>query len=293
MSTIGIAPRLPLLGPPPEAPQFHFWTVALDLNDPDVRAEMRFAGEDEFRWTAGVEVLPYPTDPPFGWNHCDTGTMRDKDLLAEGRDWRTFDPFIAYVPEFCTGMGAGPWEQFQSRADKVLLASDAYSAERQLAFGQPNEENPSLDDTNLVVLGSNVGPTEGLALLEDAGAQTARAYVIHATPAIATMWASNRLLLWMGDRIVTVATRTPVIVGHGYVDVDPDAAPGPVGDTEWAFVTGPVFGARGPLTPLTEELSESLDRTNNDLNYIAEREMLVGWDGYLQAGVLIDRSATP
>jgi hypothetical protein len=207
----------------------------------------------------------------------------------------TFEAFTAYVPEFCTSYGIGDWERFKARANSVLLATDAFAAERQLAKGLPMGNNPSLNDANLVDLGggSAVGPVEALALLENAGGATGREYVIHATPGAASAWSANRMLLWTGDVIRTVATRTPVIVGTGYIGTDPDTKAGPAGDTDWAFVTGPVFAARGELGELTEEIAEALDRSNNDLVYRAERDILVGWDQVLQAGVRVDRSATP
>jgi hypothetical protein len=291
MSTI-VATVAPIAvdGPLPVAPAFSFFSVALDLDTEEGLMALGIdAGE---RIGGGVSLLPRPTDKPFGFDPCSAGTMREKEEASE-RTVRTFLPFQAYVPEFCSGMGVGPWEEFKANANAVLLATDAYAAERQFAFGLPMGDNPSLNDTNLVVLGSGVGPMEGLALLENAIGGTGRAGVIHATPGIATMWTANRALLWTGDVIRTVATRTPVIVGHGYIETDPDAAPGPTGDQEWAFATGPVFGWRGPLEELAEDIASTLDRSVNDVHYRAERDMLVGWDGVLQAGVLIDRSATP
>jgi len=278
-------------GPLPVAPAFNFFSVALDLNDPAVQAQMFFPDEP-FRWRAGVNVLPRPGELPSGFVPCSTGTMRQKET-SEGRDYGTFDAFTAYIPDFCTAFGIGDWEDFKDQANATILATESFAAERQFAQGQPMEDNPSLDDVNLAVLGSGVGPMEGLALLENAIGGTGRAGVIHATPAIATMWSASRALLWTGDVIRTVATRTPVIVGHGYIGTDPDAAASPTGDTEWAFATGPVFFVRGDLMELSDDIAETLDRDQNDLQYRAERDILVGWDGVLQAGVLIDRSATP
>jgi hypothetical protein len=302
MSTIevGAAPRIALLGPPPVAPAHNLFTVALDLLDPAVQESMGLEYSD--RVWGGVNVWPYPSSKPFGFDNCAEGTMRVKEGSTDDDrpTVRSFIPFTAYIPDACSAIGIGDtWEKFKERADGVLMATEAWAAERQLAHGQPiggsvaDGFQPSLNDTNLISLGADVGPAEGLALLEDAGGQTGRQYVIHATPGIATMWASNRLLLWTGDVIRTVATRTPVIVGHGYIDIDPDAQVGPSSDKEWAFVTGPVFAARGPLMPLSDDIAETLDRDLNDVVYRAEREILVGWDGVLQAGVLIDRSATP
>lgn len=291
MSTLGLAPLLGIDGPLPLAPKHNLLTVVLDLDDPRVREQLGMG--QGARWTAGVNVLPRPTDVPFGFDPCATGTMRVKDSGSE-RDWIEFLPFVAYIPDFCSGMGIGDWERFKQLVDDGLLALESYAAEVQLAQGQPIGSNPSLNDTNLVPLAAGaVGPVEGMALLENAIAATGRQGVIHATPGIGTMWTSRDLLTDEGDALMTVATGTPVVIGYGYVGTDPDAQASPSGDQEWAFATGPVFFGRGPLEELTADIASSLDRSNNDLTYRAEREMLVGWDGVLQAGVLIDRSATP
>lgn len=292
-TTTGIAPYASMSGPRPAALAHNIFTVALDLRDADVREALRIEG----RPSVGVTVWGLPTDTPFGFDYCSAGTMRTKDDGAGATpDMKTFLPFGAYIPEQCSGISMGhDWPGFQSRADDVLEATLAFAAERQLATGYAQGANPSLNDSNLADLGagSAVGPVEALALLENAGAATGRSYVIHATPGAATAWASNRLLLWNGDRAVTVAMRTPVIVGSGYIGTDPDTKPGPAGDTDWAFVTGPVFYWLGEETQLAESIAETMDRATNDVVYRSEVELLVGWDGVLQSGVRIDRSATP
>lgn len=289
MSVIATSAPAAALGPLPSAPAFNLFTVALDLAAADVQAQMGIVG----RWQGGVAVWPRPGEAPLGYDNCATGGTMDVKEEGTPLDNKTFLPFSAYIPDSCTGAGIGDWEEFKSRANSVLLATEAFAAERQLARGYAVGTNPSLNDTNLAVLGSGVGPNEGLALLENAIGATGRAGVLHATPGIATMWAASRQLLWTGDVIRAVATRTPVIVGHGYIGTDPDAAASPTGDTEWAFATGPVFAGRGDLMELDEEIAGTLERTLNDVVYRAERDMVVGWDGALQVGVLIDRSATP
>lgn len=293
MSTIGLAPLLGIDGPLPLAPRHNLFTVALDLDDPQVRADLGIGANA--RWQAGVNVLPRPTATPFGWDPCSEGaTMRPKDS-GSARDWVEFLPFVAYIPDFCSGIGIGSWERFKQLVDEGLLAIESFAAERQLAQGQPMGSNPSLNDANLgpLLAAAAVGPVEGLALLETAIGETARQGVIHVTPGIATSWASEDLISADGSVMRTTACGTPVVIGNGYIGTDPDTHPSPSGDQEYAFATGPVFVGRGPLEELPVDISDALDTSNNDVVYRAERELLVGWDGVLQAGVLIDRSATP
>ena len=291
MSSVALAPLLGIDGPLPRAPRYNLFSVALDLDDPRVREQLGMDQGD--RWQAGVNVLPRPTQTPFGWVPCDTGTMRVKEG-GEARDYITFFPFVAYLPDFCSGFGVGPFADFVRIVEEALTAAESWAAERQLAHGLPADDNPSLNDTNLgALIGTDVSPAEGLALLENEIGETAREGVIHAPPATATYWSQNGLIAPVGDQMRTVAHGTPVVVGNGYIGTDPEAHAAPSGRKEYAFATGPVFAGRGPVRESSGPIGEWMDRELNNVDYRAERQMLVGWDGALQAGVRIDRSVTP
>jgi hypothetical protein len=49
-----------------------------------------------------------------------------------------------------------------------------------------------------------------------------------------------------------------------------------------------VFAERGGLIRLSDDPAAVLDRDDNTVVYRAERDILVGWDGQLQAAVLVD-----
>ncbi len=293
MSSIATAPLLGIDGPLPLAPKFNLFTVALDLDDPRVREQLGIGQGD--RWQAGVNVLPRPVQTPFGWTPCSAGTMRVKDD-GSSRDYLTFYPFVAYLPDFCSGLGVGDWERFIDITNDALLATEVFAAERQLARGSPEGQNPSLNDNALDaahLVGADVSPAEGLALLENEIGETARQGVIHVAPATATYWAKDYLIEADGDIMRTVAHGTPVVVGNGYIGTDPDLLPAPSGRKEYAFATGPVFAGRGDVRESDGPIGEYLDREVNDVVYRAERLLLVGWDGALQVAVRIDRSVTP
>lgn len=292
MSSVALAPLLGIDGPLPLAPKFNFFSVALDLDDPRVREQLGIAQGD--RWQAGVNVVPRPTQTPLGWEPCSAGTMRTKEN-GEARDWFEFLPFVAYIPDFCSAMGIGDFERFKELVEDALFALESYAAELQFASGSPIGTNLSLNHSSVddLGVGSAVGPIEGAALLENAIGETGRAGVLHVTPGIATSLAANDLVYQNGDVLRTIARDTAVIVGNGYIGTDPDTKASPSGDTEWAFATGPVFAGRGPVRESDGPISEWLDREVNDVTYRGERELLVGWDGALLAGVRIDRSATP
>ncbi len=293
MSTMATAPLLGIDGPLPLASRFGFFSVALDLNNSADRARLGMAATD--RWEAGVNVLPVPTQTPLGWLPCSAGTMRVKEA-GEQRDWATFLPFVAYIPDFCSGLGVGSFDEWRGIIESTLTAAESYAAEYQFAKGQPEGENPSLNDSTLNashLVGADVSPAEGLALLETEIGRTARQGVIHAAPATATYWAKDYLIEPDGDVMRTVAHGTPVIVGNGYIGTDPDLLASPTGRKEYAFATGPVFAGRGQVRESEGPIGEWLDRSINDVTYRAERLMLVGWDTVLQVAVRIDRSVTP
>ena len=121
--------------------------------------------------------------------------------------------------------------------------------------------------------------------------------VIHAPPGQVAAWTSKgELISKDGEGLLrTTGNWTPVVSGYGYLDIDPDELSGrrkrryAVGIRDWPDRR---WGGGG-FTELAEDIAQALNRENNDVVYRAEREILVGWDTVLQAGVLIDRSASP
>lgn len=279
MSTTSYAPPDVARAVAPRPPLYNLFSVAEPF-------------PDGVRWQAGVRVFGYAEDTPFGFSACDEGTDNLKD---EGgfppTPW--FEAFEAYVPINCSRLGIGSWEEYKSLANEALLAGAAHAAERQLsqgaflAYTALEERNPNLAEVATVIGGGAVDPREGLALLENAGAETARAYVLHATPGIATAWAFEGGLVSDG-RVMRTHLGTPVVVGGGYIGAD--AGTNPDANTEYAFVTGPIMAAVSELHELAPDEASTLDRATNDPVYRAEVEILVAWDRQLQAAALIDWS---
>lgn len=281
MSTVGLAPKLVEDGPLPVAPKYRLLDVAQQLQEGDAH------------WQAGVSVWPYPPDLPSLWDTCDHGTM-SKDEGDEIPNPR-FDPFAVVLPVTCTTRAlGGATDELRGRAIAALDASVSYGAEQQLSQGVANPLTPYLSDASVTLLGS-LGRIESLAALEDAIGQTGRGGMIHATPAIATRWASEHLL---EDKSGTLRTTigTPVAVGGGYVGADPSAGsapptPGSPGvGTEYAFATGPVRYIQSEDIVVAGSVRESMDRTNNVVTFRAERHFVVYWDTVLQVAVLVTAS---
>lgn len=290
MAVTGVGPALAIDGPLPAPPAYNLFTVARPVSE-----EIGADGQALERWRNGVTLRGYPPALPEGFDPCSTGTFRVKgegDVAPLPR----FLPFTASLAEACTGMGVGPWAEFQARANAALTATEAYALERQLAQGDPIPTNPYLGDSHLTILGGGaVTPQVGLSYLEDAIAATGRAGVIHATPSVAAAWSALGYTVErvgggnQGGSLRTVGNWTPVIVGYGYVGTDPASGATPAAGQSWAFATGPVvYGRSNELIPVPDTIREATDRELNDVVYRAERDLLAAWDGVLQAGILVD-----
>lgn len=281
MEASNCGPRVVMDGPLPRPPRFNLLTVAIEGGD-----VLDGDGSVTERWGNGVQLYPYPGDLPGGFDPEATGTLRVKD---EGNPvpLPSFNAFTAYQPIKCTAAGVDSDTAFRARAVAALAATEAWSAERQLAMGDPMDDNPYLGDTNADVLsGTAETPLKALRLLEQAIAETGKAGVIHMGVGLATHLGD---ILWRDGTTMRSPVGTPIAVGYGYEDAYPIdvGAPGDA-DHVWAFATGPVIYKLGVPFVNPQTIREALDRSNNDLVYRAERDVLVVWDTLLQAAVRAD-----
>jgi len=272
MSTItALGVRLDLEGPRPVAPDHSL------LKTPGV-----VVAEDSGRWLNGVVLDTYPTDPPEVWDPCSSGTTRVKED-GSNRPLPTFDAFVVYVPTTCSMFSSNGLREMTRVA---LEANASWGVEKGLAYGVTGLSNPALGDASLVQLGANgISAAEALARLENAIGETGIKGMIHATPAVVSMWQADKL---EGDEEGNLFTSngTPVVSGGGYIGVHPHGKTAPSDGQDWAFATGPVEVRLGP--PSLSDLRTSLDRSDNTVTFRAERPVLATWDTALQVGVLID-----
>ena len=245
--------------------------------------------EDGDRWLNGVDIYGYPTEVPYPWDVCATGTFREKEEGGEPPVPR-FNSFGIYLPITCSAMGIGDWRDFAERAEAVLLATSSYAVEVELSKGTSQitgDPNPFFGDANVTVLGgAAVTPAVGLSWLERAIALTGRAGMIHAAPEVVSAWGFDKLLE-DGEGVLRTANGTPVVSGGGYVDAEADGqAPG--SGNSYAFATGPVEVRLSELTLVGDDIVGTLDTSTNLVTFRAERFALATWDTALQSAVLID-----
>lgn len=271
---VGAGIRLDLDGPRPVAPPHSLLST-----------EGVVVARDDGRWLNGVNIMPYPADVPSLWEPCSEGTFRIKDE-GLGVDIVTFDAFVCYIPVTCSSLGIR--QDLAGQAETVLEATYSMGVEQALASGVVGSSNPYFGDANLNILGGGaVSAAVALSYLEDAIGETGRMGVIHATPAIVSALAADKLEGTEEGALVT-ANGTPVVSGDGYIGADPDNGTSPSAGQGWMFATGPVEVRIGPV--VITELAETLDRSDNSITFRAERYVLATWDGVLQSGVLVDWS---
>jgi hypothetical protein len=250
------------------------------------------ADELDEHWQAGVYVEGYPADLPLTHDPCSVGTLRVKE---EGAPPPTgeFGSFTVYFPMTCSGLGLGNEEgaeRMRNRARLALEATESYAVEKELAEAPSNTLRPHLTDAQLQYpIGMTaVSPMEALEALEQEIGRTARGGFIHADPATGTSWLALGGIAAEGATMRTKRGNT-VIIGNGYIDSGPGAAP--EWRESWAYATGPVRVIRSE--PFVPDLRSALNRTTNVATFRAEREYVAYWDTALQAAVLIDRSLEP
>ena len=276
MSITAVGPALNLDGPLPVAPPYSLLSI------PGV-----LVTGDDGRWMNGVNVWGYPEDTPALWEPCSSGTFRTKE---EGGDFPTprFDPFGIYEAISCTGMSvANDWRGFANRAERVLLATQSFAVEEALSQGVDLSGNPFFGDANLSILagGAAQTPEVGLRYLEDAIGATGRGGIIHATPAVVAAWEFEALET---GAYLQTPNGTPVASGGGYIGADPVSGATPAAGQAWAFATGPVEVRLSDVQMVGDDINGTLDTSNNDVIFRAEKYALAVWDTALQAGVLID-----
>lgn len=283
------AALLPLDAPPPQRRRYTLLDAAQTLTP------------DEERWLAGAWINAYPAGEVRTFDPCSAGTFRAKTLDATA-DRPMAAAFTVYFGGTCTGSSVGPTaDRFKDRLRVAFEAVEAEAVERLMATGDGHATlGAYLADANMEALNGNtpVSPTEGLALLEDEIADTGGTGIIHAAPATATYWLAQSLIEAGRDNQLRTGLGTVVAVGAGYRGVDPDDWNAPSTGKEWAFATGPVAYIREPqVQVIPDTYGEALDRSSNEVTFIAERSYVLVWvgrqdgsdDNHVQAGVLIDR----
>lgn len=279
MAVAVCAPLQTLNGPRPVAPRYGLVQAAGVVPDGDEH------------WLNGAAIRPYPVSPVAAWDPLSLASGPNVKDEGETPPAPEFQAYALYLPETCTARGVGPLEEFRARATTAFAAREGGAVEHEFWTGSLIPANPHLMDGNATVLAvASTSPTNGLAMLEQAIADTQQAGMIHATPATVTAWVGALLLQRNGANLETMLGTT-VVPGVGYPGTGPGT--GALSATEdWAFATGMVEVRRTEPFLVPDGIEQALLRSMNDVTYRAERYVLTTWDTTLQAGVIIDRCQT-
>jgi len=243
----------------------------------------------------GVALWGYPDGTPLDWDPCASGTFRPK---SDDSNIPTpiFAAFTAYLPLTCSSFSiASDPPGFSAKAEAAMDAKISFGVERMLSQGGQGPDistNPYLADSNVQILagGSAVSPTAGFAYLEEAIGATAIGGMIHATPGAASAYFGPWRDYAMNVEGVPFAAMTPlgtpIAIGGGYAGATPSGGATPADGESWIYATGPVWAFVEKEVEL--DISQVLDRTDNNVTFRAERNALVLWDTALQAAVRVN-----
>lgn len=241
----------------------------------------RPAGDE--KWLNGVQWEPLSCSPASGIGEpeCEPAEGGGTDAvglpktLAAPGGVEEASAFTVYGMHKCSPVGRTP-EEAQARARAHLMAREEARVEQALMTGDLENE-PNFQGAVDLTSGATT-PVEALALLEGFIASTYGSQgVIHVSRTGATRWAADYLITGSGGKLTTMLG-TPVVAGAGYeANVGPTGSEGAAG-TVWAYATPALFAYRGDIFEPSNRPGDLLDRADNNLYAIAEREYLLGWD---------------
>jgi len=240
----------------------------------------------EGRWAGSVEFETLGCDPAQGRSgpDCDAASVvgLPKTLTSTVGTLGLASSFAVYGHFNCTPVGWSP-EQGQRLANEHLAAREEHRVEQAFWTGDLGN-TPSLQGATSLNGGAATSPEVGVALLEQWIAENYGSLgVIHMTRMAASLFGDFEK---KDGRLVTLLD-TPVVAGSGYPGTGP-AAQAISGGQSWVYVTPALFGYRSEVFVSSNVPGDLLDRNQNDLYAIAEREYLLGFDPCGAAAVLID-----
>jgi hypothetical protein len=232
----------------------------------------------DLRWTNGVVWEPLTCDPASGIGDPECEEPEDQTVaiglpkqFPPGAGVDDASSFAVYGSYVCTPTGHTV-EWARDRATEHLLAREEARVEQALWTGDlGNEPNFS---TGTLQTGAAVPIAVAIAMAEqDIAENYGSLGVIHMSRGIAQRALSERALVTVGTRLFTMLG-TPVIAGAGYPEASPiDGTPG------LYIVASPALMLyRSEIFYPSDRPGDLLDRGQNNLHAVAERNYLLGFD---------------
>lgn len=193
-------------------------------------------------------------------------------------------PFVVYASLVC-GTAGYTSEYLEAKARRKLEAVEQSGVEQALWAGAINavtlgntptfQNGGSPTGGNPTILTAATTPKAGIAALEDyAALNYGYTPVIHATAGVSAHLAASNLICWE-DGIAYTMRGTPVSLG-AYPGTS-NAGAAPAAGHAWLFITGQITLWKDPSV-FVAPAKETLNRTTNQYNLIAERTWAASYD---------------
>jgi len=140
---------------------------------------------------------------------------------------------------------------------------------------QGGNDECDIDVIDLTPGGGELDPVGSLAALEEALTDIVPMGVIHVPFGLAT-YLKRFNLIEVENGVAYTVTGTPVVIGAGYPGSGPANVAAGAGTT-WMFATGPVAVWESSVALVPDDLSQSIDRSINDITVYAEKYFAVGY----------------
>lgn len=239
--------------------------------------------DDDGRWDLGIEYEPLQGGAAdLRASECVddyTGTVEPPAMTepVEGI------PFVVVGGYICKATSR-PVAEAEERARLALTAGEERAVEQALMSAAVGNA-PAFPDAE-VVTAAAVSLTDAFAALEEATAINYHSSgVIHLPRSLSPYAYRNSLMERQGQHLETIVG-THVAAGAGY-DVDnvgPDGTPAPEGQ-RWVYATGAVSIRRGTVF-IQPDPDHYLDKANNDVVVLAQRDYLVTFSGDVYAALV-------
>lgn len=258
---------------------------------------------DGVHWQQGVTWIDRCPTGDTTYDECLTATSESTPAEPPaksanvGQEYRGATPFTVYAEFECTPIGVGDaqnvardalarveqrqveaafWTGAAGGQDVVFphLAGDAEVAAGEVVL-QPAA-------SPLVTGGADVAHALGALEQELADCYSGQGLIHVPRSALPTLAAWN--LIEDRDGALYTLAGNRIVAGAGYTGSGPDGA-APADGTTWIYATGPVWGYRSEV--FVSQIRDSLNRSVNTLQMLAERTYLIGFECCLLAAHIV------
>lgn len=238
--------------------------------------------DESNRWQNGIQWEPLTCEPVSG--RAGAGCVSpDEEVLGLPKN---LDPnsggigeaaaFAIYGHYTCSPVGH-TLEEIQAFSDAHLLAREEAGVEATLWDGRLGNSPNFQDDAVDLTSGGAVTPLRALAQVEDfIATEYGSLGLIHMTRGALVILSEFGVITGNGSKLVTAAG-TPVVAGAGYPNTGPSGS-APAAGNYWIMGSPALFGYRSEVFNSSNRPGDLLDRANNVMTAISERNYLLAYD---------------